>query len=323
MNRTLRRWSLPTLALVLVAATAPALPAQVDGQARARTEAPRAHAYVLENADPSEISALFSRVFASGSTPAGPDVRVSSDERTNTVVVFGPESVHGHVAVLLETLDRKIETGSDRAETRIIPLRHNPIDTLREVVTLHQVSVAMNRATNSYIVRGTTSEIDRLEQSLTELDVPRTAVEVDCWILEQGRGSAVAEDPDLSAIEATLRKAGLEGYGVLSRTRVAGIAGEPFESGQSFQNRRLRSISLDGTVRLVDDGRIAQMDFGLTLQMNLEDADQTFPGPSQASGTVQVQTELRTEPGKLIVAGLAPTGDENSKPLVVVLRISK
>ena len=97
----------------------------------------------------------------------------------------------------------------------------------------------------------------------------------------------------------------VEKYGIFSHTSVRSLAGRQFSSQQSFQNRRLRHLSLEGELRLADGGRTVQIEIGLQTQLQLSSGAEA--GPIDASGSFSLETVLETQPGKLVVIGLAAT----------------
>ncbi len=315
MNRVSPARLLAGSALFFFAVASPLI-AQSDPGAIPRREALRVVAYPLESANPDETQNLLESLFHGD----GPLVRITSDARTNTVIVYAPDSVHTHVRDLIGTLDRPVKQTQVEmeTETRVLIFQHITVDSLRPVVQLHNVQIATNAATNSLIVRGKTVEIERVVQTLRAIDVETPSVELECWLLESGRGTQIGDHVELKGLAPELARAGLEGFGVFSHMAVRSLAGEKFDSSQSFVNRRLRNMALGGVVRLVDQGKTAQIGIGISISMQLDELVD-----SKSSGSFQLNTELSTQPGKLVVVGLAPTGDESAKPLVLVLRVKK
>jgi len=313
--RTFRAVAPAALALLAIVPVAPPLAAQEPARPIPRIESVRAAAYPLAHADPMELVGVLSALF-DGMEPA---VRISGDRRTNTVVVFAADSVHRHVQDLIGTLDREVESEQGSEETRIIRVQHHPIDSLTQVAGLHRLEVALARETNSFIVRGRTAELDRFAATLAALDVDTPAIELEGWILESGRGDPLEEHAELAPLAAELARTGLTGYGASSRWSVRSLAGEEFRSSQDFKGRRLDRLTVEGRVRLVDEGRNAQISLQMEVRVALEDATAERPEPGR--GSFEVETTLETQPGKLVVIGLAPTGGEGSKPLVLVVRV--
>jgi hypothetical protein len=310
-------------ALFLIAALALTLPvaAQEDSKPRPRREAMRVVAYPFENANPDEARMLLSTLFQAQGRVSAQDVRISSDRRTQTVIVFAPDSIHQHIEGLLSTIDRRVEGATGAEETRIITLQHLNVGSLYAVVQLHPLQSTMISATNSFIVRGEKAELDRLSETLAALDIDTPAIELEGWVLEHGKGSMIASHPELAPLAQEMTRAGLDGYGVFSHWSVRSLAGENFMSNQQFVQRRMRGLSVEGSVRLVDGGKNAQIELSLSVSMALDDTDDESKQTS--SGSFNLDTLLKTQPGKLVVVGLAPTGDENSKPLALVLRVKQ
>jgi hypothetical protein len=316
--------STPWTAIAAIAALAlsfPAAPAAAQEAAKPlpRVESVRACPYTLAHSDPSEISGLLLALF-DGQEPA---VKITGDRRTNTMVVFATESVHRHIQELLGTLDREVGGEQGSEETRIIRVQHQSIESLAPVAELHRIQYALARATNSFIARGRSTDLDRFAATIAELDVDTPAIELEGWILEAGRGEPVEKHAELAPLAAELARSGLGGYGASSRWSIRSLAGEEFRTSQEFQGRRLDRLVVEGRVRLVDEGRNAQVSLEIEVRTTLEDPSDLATEEESAPprGVFEVETTLETQPGKLVVIGLAPTGDEKSKPLVLVVRV--
>ena len=316
------------LPLLLVTASLTTIGSLDAQEARRGGETPdegaRVVVYTLKNSHPDEVASVLVSLFSSnlaattsGRTPI--QTRITRDERTGSVIVLAGESVHRHIRELVDQLDRKVEGDAPRQETRIIRPKHISIDQLTHVMNMHRLSTALDRATNAVIVRGESREIEELEQTIAALDIESATLQLECWLLEHDKGRPVDQDSDLSALATELARNGLEKYGIFSHTSVRSLAGRQFSSQQSFQNRRLRHLSLKGELRLADGGRTVQIEIGLQTQLELSSGAES--GPTDASGSFSLETVLETQPGKLVVIGLAPTGDETTRPLVLVLRV--
>lgn len=315
MSRSIPAAALAALALLALPFANTPLSAQETPKPAPGAESVHTCPYTLAHADPNQTANLLLELFAGQE----PKVRITCDSRTNTIIVFATESVHRHIQSLLETLDRKVTSDLGSEETRIIRVEHHPIDSLAQVAELHHIEFALARATNSFIARGRAAELDRFAATLAALDIDTPAVELEGWILEHDRGEPIEKVPDLAPLSAELARSGLVGYGMSSRWSVRSLAGEMFRSHQEFQGRRLDKLTVEGQVRLADAGRTAQISLGVEVRVRFSEAAVDIAEDQR--GSFQVETTLETQPGKLVVVGLAPTGDDQSKPLVLVVRV--
>jgi len=320
MSRSTLRGAFAALAFLTPAisfAPAPLAAQEQPKPAAAAAEPVHTCPYTLAHADPRETAGVLLALFQ-GQEPA---VRITCDDRTNTIIVFATEPVHRHIQSLLETLDRKVAVEQGNEETRIIRVQHHPIDSFTQVAELHHIEFALARATNSFIARGRTAELDRFAATLAALDIDTPAIELEGWILEFERGEPIEKVPDLAPLAAELARSGLVCYCMSSHWSVRSLAGERFRSHQEFQGRRLDKLTIEGQVRLVDEGRNAQIALGVEVRVLFAAA--AVETAVDQRGSFQVETTLETQPGKLVVVGLAPTGDEQSKPLVLVVRVKQ
>lgn len=304
-----------TIAIAAFLAAPSTLSSQEDPKPLPRIEGVRAAAYPLAHADPREVAGILLALFEARE----PAARITGDPRTNTLIVFATDGVHRHVQDLLATLDKEVGGGQGEEETRIIRVQHHPVDSLTAVAGLHAIEFALGRATNSFIVRGRSAELDRFAATIAALDIDTPAIELEGWVLEKGRGDAVEQSAELGALAPELARAGLAGYGASSRWSIRSLAGEKFRSSQKFDNRRISHLAIGGTVRLVDEGRNAQIELEVQLRGYLADATAERPEPQ--IGSFEVETTIETQPGKLVVLGLAPTGDDQSPPIAIVVRV--
>ncbi len=306
------------LVLILQASSLPPLVAQEDPRnPRVRVEGERPHAYALKHVSPPHAQEML-RGLIDGR------VRMVADDRTGNLLVVASDRLHQQIADLIAMFDlpaAQPAEGEQKEVTRVFTLKHRSIESILVALSeLQPILVSAIKATNSLIARGTPEELADLESVIGTLDIESAGIELECWILAHGGDHRIIDDPTLAPLERELAKTGLDGYAIFSHMTVRGISGEKFRTSQTFDERRVRNTMLSGKVHL-SSGENARLAFDLKATLGLEESDPDDRSPPV--GTFSLSTELKTQIGKLVVVGLAPTGNEASKPLVLVLRVSR
>jgi len=252
------------------------------------------------------------------STIPGSDrrVRVVADDRSNSIVVQAPQGVHAAISRLLAAID--VPADDTDVQSEVIPLRYVAARDVEKVVSLQlsrEGRAAFNQHPNSVFVNDHRANLDRVRSVLARLDVPRPTLRIRCWILAHDSGAPVRGHETVGVLDGELSKLGLTDYGVISEAAVSTVESTDFTLQQSFQARALRQLGLSGDLRLLDEGRVASLDLNVSLQLQYEHEDDR--------GIINLQSTLTAPLGHFVVAGLAPTGHEGSKPVVLVIRVEK
>ena len=301
--------------LIAVAALLCAVPtaALAQEESSSRIETISLRVYKLQHVDTKSAEKALQRLLFDR-------VQMFADARTQQLLVQASDRVHGQIEQLIEAIDLRAtadSSPSNEFQTRVIRLQHRSVRSVLPTFEMHNVGISAIEATNSLVVRGTKTELDEFERVLQMIDIELPAMQLECWILEAGATQKIASHPELSALENELAKTGLRDYGVLSHTLIRGTSGERFTSEQDFIRRRIAELGLAGTVHLTNNGGVRLqllVEMSLTLDTG---TDENPPG----QGSYSLSTELKTQTDRLVVVGLAPTGGETQKPLVLVLRI--
>ena len=280
---------------------------------RGKVEIQRAAAYPLEYVAPQHAQEMLEGLLEL-------PVRVVADARTNRLFVVTNDPTHKQISELISMFDVPApQHPDDISMSRVIQLKNRTIESILPTLeTMPGGIVSAISATNSLIAYAPPAELDALEALVRTLDVEAESIELECWILSADSKSKIADDRTLAPLERELAKTGLTGYGTLSHMTVRGLSGEKFRSRQEFRDRRVRETNLSGKVHLSNESG-ARLSFDLRVLLESTDTE----GAATIEGSFSISTELKTEIGKLVVVGLAPTGDEKTKPLVLVMRVGR
>ncbi|MCA8960640.1 MAG: hypothetical protein KDC38_09015 [Planctomycetes bacterium] len=244
--------------------------------------------------------------------------RAYSDPRTNSLIVSGAtESDWNEVMGLVGRLDEPA-TQPTGAGTHVIQLRYRSPEEIRPIVGMvlgKNADYAINAHTNTLIVRASAEELESLGQIIAAIDVDSESAKLDCWILADGASAPVDSSPELAPLASELQKMGLSHHGVFSHAAVTTIDGRSFQLAQTFNTPRLQRFVVSGTVRLTQGASNAIVDLECAVGMKAPD--------SESETSLDLRTSVKATVGKLVVLGLAPTGNETTPPLLLVVRVSR
>ena len=312
----MNRFALITLAFATFALTAPLAQAQVEsGTNQPRIESATFELYPLQHVDASDAAKTLDKLISHR-------IRVVPDRRTNQIFVSAPVRIHNEIRTLLEHIDVRVSNpnpDTDELQTRVFRLKHRSVRSVIAIFNMHDTTISAIEATNSIVARGTPKELGEVERVIQTIDIELPSMQLECWILESGAAQKVAAHPELAPIQRELEKTGLRDYGVLSHTLIRGASGEQFSSEQDFIRRRIAQLGLGGTVHLTGDGN-ARLQLSIEMSLALDNGTEEEP---PGAGSYSLTTELKSQTNRLVVVGLAPTGGETQKPLVLVLRVKE
>ncbi len=253
-----------------------------------------------------------------GNLMVGSPGTLAVDDRTNSILVRSTHSHCENISKLITQLDRPAENGKAGTETRVIAVRFRSASALERVVKMHlgrEGQFAINQRTNSIVINDNPRNIDKIIEVITRLDVDPRALRLECWLLGSGQGTPTADHPAVAPIGVELKQMGLTNYGVFSHAAVRALEGHEFKLEQNFSDRQLRMLALSGDIRLSQDTGQAIVNLSAGLRMDLDGEN--------AETSINLTTTVKSRVGDLVLLGLAPTGNDDSKPIVLVVRISQ
>lgn len=289
-----------SVALAFGCLIASLLPATVGAQ----SENPKAslEIVVVRHANADELAKMLMRAFPS-------HFHAMADPRTQRLILQATSSsVMESARKLIAELDIPVP-GASGTSTVVLQLRHRKAADLLDVVRVRLSPtgrVATEHARNALVVRDLESNVESVRKLVENLDVApgRAAIE----LLVLGPNGSALEGAQAQHLGVELERLGLAGYGVVSRLMVLAVEGEQFavEEGNTF-----RKLSILGKLDIQDVSSSALLNLGVDLEK------QSQNGVS----TVQFQSTLNIPLGDQAIVGLAPTGEDGAKPLVLVVSV--
>jgi general secretion pathway protein D len=178
----------------------------------------------LENADAKDIETIIKATFASQGKPRkGVDehqIRIVTDDRTNTIVVVGSENETERVRALAMMLDRKIPRSKEKVHVRY--LEYAKAENIATILTELQsgvkadpekgklptlagddIKITSDSETNSLIVYCQKDDYIAISEIIDDLDIPRPMVYIESLIMEVDVGKQLEIGTDWQAIGKT------------------------------------------------------------------------------------------------------------------------
>jgi hypothetical protein len=298
----------------------------------------------LKNVTAAELSRVLAELFARGSlgpggrTPPLTSIRLTSDERTNSLIVSAPAADMALIERLIKALD--IERSHDDRQVRVFQLKHlQPDDTLVQALQLlippgGRPSLAIDPVRKTVVITGDERTLETAAALLTRLDVPldprdpgrppaaASQLQVRIVWLVSGlkREDAPKPPDDLKEVVAELAKLGIEAPRLAAQTIVNTIP-----NGGTFSVQG--SAKLDTPCLLSITGQIASNEppsMQIAIQANREGKGPagfgSRGGGRPAAQICNLQTQITTPLGHAVVLGVTPTEAMTSVFVVQVLR---
>ncbi len=295
--------------LVVLLGTLPSTLCAQDGQGNGIEELV-IKTYALEHARASDVAGVLESVIIG-------NFRIVPEMRTNRLIVSAGASLHAKMVDTITTLDRPVKQAAvaPGTVTEILTPRHRPVSALLETLQMNLSRggrIVADEARNAIVVRDEADNVRSVKALMNDLDVASRGLSLQFLILGPG-GQDMSKVPDAKKVTSELESLGLSGYGIRGRAAVRSVEMSKFGAEGMFDRGM---VSIDGRVRLVPDGGIAELDLRakISLDIEVEDARKMVPAVAQITST------LRVPLGHLVVVGLAPAGGEPSEPLVLVVR---
>jgi general secretion pathway protein D len=179
----------------------------------------------LENAEATEVETILKTIFADQAKPrkgsTEHQVRIISDERTNTIITVGSENETKRVKALVIMLDQKIPRSKEKVHVRylefakaeniakiLIDLQNGRGESTTEKgklppLTGDNIKITSDAETNSVIVFGQKDEYLAISEIIDKLDIPRAMVYIESLIMEVDAGKQLEFGTDWQAVGKT------------------------------------------------------------------------------------------------------------------------
>ena len=180
----------------------------------------------LENADAAEAETILKTIFADQGQPrrkgsSEHQVRIISDERTNTIITVGSENETRRVKALLTMLDQKIPRSKEKVHVRylefakaeniakiLVDLQGAGGEGLAEKgklppLTGKNIKITSDAETNSIIVYSQKDDYQAISEIIDKLDIPRAMIYIESLIMEVDAGKQLEIGTDWQAIGKT------------------------------------------------------------------------------------------------------------------------
>jgi hypothetical protein len=306
-----------TLAVCLAASVLIALPVAAQDVKRADPEPkPEVQILLLRHVRADEMVKVLKKI--------APDVTVAAYERSNALIVTGLGQRVEKAQALVAKLDTPdADNAAAEPETRIFPLQGIEIDkgledSLRLIYSSPAVgNFAVDRQRKLVIASGRENTLKLVAKLLTDLEqAARAPLTVDVrvrvvWLVSGvTREDAPPPPDDLKEILPSLAKLGID------KPRLAAQAVVNAAAGARFQTKG--TARLDTACQFAVTGRLGtgkgpagmEVSIQATRERDRERAPETI---------CDLQTEVSTPPGHLVLLGVTPTGSTTSVFVVQVL----
>ena len=179
----------------------------------------------LENAEAAEVETILKTIFADQAKPrkgsTEHQVRIISDERTNTIITVGSENETKRVKALVMMLDQKIPRSKEKVHVRylefakaeniakiLIDLQNGMGESTTEKgklppLTGDNIKITSDAETNSVIVYGQKDDYLAISEIIDKLDIPRAMVYIESLIMEVDAGKQLEFGTDWQAVGKT------------------------------------------------------------------------------------------------------------------------
>ena len=180
----------------------------------------------LENANAAKVVTILKDIFANQTKPRRKggneyQVRIISDERTNTLIAVGSENETRRVRALATMLDQKIPRSTEKVHVRYLEFAkaENLAKILADLqggvdnaaiekgklppLTGNNIKITSDAETNSIIVYGQKDDYQAISEIIDKLDIPRAMVYIESLIMEVDAGKQLQIGTDWQAIGKT------------------------------------------------------------------------------------------------------------------------
>jgi hypothetical protein len=252
-------------------------------------------------------------------------LRVSTDDRTNTLIVVADPEDTAQVKRLVTAVDvLRAESSKNERRQEVIPLKYIRADPfldqeLRVAIGGLPGGLSVDVTRNVVIVSGDEKTIQAVETLLARLDRPQhqqAISDMQVRIVWLASGLTRKETPgppeDLKDVVAELNKLGIDNPRLVTQAIVTAQLGKQF---------RVEGLAgLDQPYRLSINGTTTGTAEAPRLQISVNATQATAPtGPPILNQIGRVETEITAPLGHSVVLGMTPTATSTSVFIVQIL----
>ena len=181
----------------------------------------------MENADAAEVETILKTIFTENVQPRKKgntehQIRIISDQRTNTIIAVGSENETKRVKALVALLDQKIPRSKEKVHVRYLEFAkaENIAKILIDLqgggggqslpekgklppLTGDNIKITSDAETNSIIVYSQKDDYQAISEIIDKLDIPRAMVYIESLIMEVDAGKQLEIGTDWQAIGKT------------------------------------------------------------------------------------------------------------------------
>jgi Bacterial type II/III secretion system short domain len=284
--------------------------------------------FQVKHVQAAQLGRMIQEIWGGG--PGGPRraLRVSTDERTNTLVVVADPDDTAQVKRLVSAIDvnrgedNKNERRAEAISLKYIRADFNLEQELGMAISGHG-NAKVDASRNLVFVSGDEKAIQAVERLLVRLDRPQakmaTGPDMQVRIVWLASGLTRKETPvppeDLKDVVAELNKLGIENPRLVTQAIVTAQLGKQFRvEGLAGLDQPYR-LSINGTVIGEETGATNR----LQISVNATQAAATPTLPPVFSQIGRVETEITAPLGHSVVLGMTPTATSTSVFVVQIL----
>jgi flavodoxin len=290
-----------------------------NAQSQASVAADEVRIYPIEHAAARDLAPILMHLRGEGES-------ITVDERTNSIIAFGDESLQNDIADLIAKLDVAVDEGGT-ADVRTIPLEHaRANDDLAVILSnvlrdrgQNQLRIATDDSTNQLILRGSTRALEAAAALVQALDQPRKG-ESDSdlsfrivWLASDTHASGDVPN-DMGDVIAALEDIGITDLAVAAQTVVRVSESTSFTSSCSAQLKNAWDVEIEGRAHPSSSGKM-RIGVAIRASQRVDQSQSSGPGQGAFHGRperIEMMTTITTTDGHFVVLGAAPVKDMNS-----------
>ncbi len=258
-----------------------------------------------------------------------PQARVQVSESIGGLVLRGTAATIAQVREMIEVLESKMPSGSER-RTEVLRIKNRRVQDILTQLRMTmggECQLAGDDATGQLIVRGSGSTVEMVRDLVERLDQPQGTVMLAFDYLRvraidsSSKIKGVSLPPRLAGVDVALLKSGFIVTEMMGHTMVRCTDGEQFSvessEGDEFSRTRYR---IGGSTQFLPDADQLR----ITVETWVQRESKQGPDSGRTEREFQVETRLVTGFDEAVVLAALPSDEGSAKgSLVMVVRASR